>query len=93
MKNEKSTLWRYLWFLRGDPENNSFRASVLKIVKSPIFERFIIGCILLNSIAIGIPDYSHATHDGNLILEGSIRNSIANIADFIFTIVFIIKIQ
>jgi len=76
---------------------SSFRHCVVGIVNNKVFESFIITIILVNSIALGLTDYSHIDRNptspnfGNPVTEGSWRNTISNQANNAFTYVFVVE--
>lgn len=70
-------------------KENIVRKSLHQLVLSAYFQRLTIAVILANSIALAIVDYSHVDSNNNLISKGSLRNSIYNSSDLVFTIYFI----
>ena len=67
---------------------NPFRKIIIAIVAHRYFKNFMLLVILLNSIIFALPDYSQVNPDGDLILQGSLRNTVVDAADPIFVGLF-----
>jgi len=72
---------------------NRFRLALKKftlpIVNHPMFDRFILMVILLNSAFLAMADYSFVDDTNNLSERGSIRNQIIIESEIYFTSIFI----
>ena len=67
------------------------RSFILQVVTSKLFEWFIILVILLNSVTLGMADYSYSSSSGELLSENSVRNQIVEVADKVFIFIFEIE--
>lgn len=71
--------------------DHPLRRRALKIVSHKVFDRFILTMIAVNSLLLGIADYSHVDSDGNLVASGSWRNQLIRETEVIFTAVFTLE--
>lgn len=72
-------------------ESSSFRRRVIWLVTSKQFDQFILLLIFANTITLAIVDLRHVDANGELSSDGSLRNTVANYADTIFTTLFSIE--
>jgi hypothetical protein len=52
------------------------------------FDRFIMLIIALNSLLLGMSDYSHVNSHGELVEQGSWRNRLIRRSELVFTLIF-----
>ena len=67
------------------------RHEIIQIITHKYFDRFILTMIALNSLILGLSDYSNVSNRGELISEGSWRNTLIDETEVIFTIIFTIE--
>lgn len=83
-----------LCWLRTD---NSLRKFVVQIAVNPVFDTFILICILLNAALMGLTDYDHVELDPSSqdylqpITRGSWRNEMIQSTDSTFTVIFCVE--
>lgn len=71
------------------PIDSSARTFCIKLVTGPHFDSFILFMIVLNAIAMASVDYRFIDENYEPVSEGSWRNQAIEIAEFIFTIIFV----
>lgn len=73
-------------------EGNFIRQVIVWLITWKRFDQFILVLILMNSIILAITDYSWIDPDsGELITKHSMRNTIVEAADPVFTALFTIE--
>ncbi|KAL4169650.1 hypothetical protein KRP22_010568 [Phytophthora ramorum] len=69
-------------------ESSKLRQYVVWIVTSKLFDRIVLLLIATNSIMLAIVDVRHVDDEGNPASEGSLRNTMADYSNSIFTALF-----
>ncbi|GMF17965.1 unnamed protein product [Phytophthora fragariaefolia] len=69
-------------------EANKFRQIVVWIVTSKLFDQIVLLLIATNSVMLAIVDVRHVDAEGNPASEGSLRNTMADYSNSIFTALF-----
>lgn len=69
-------------------EANKFRQIVVWLVTSKLFDQIVLLLIATNSVMLAIVDVRHVDADGNPASEGSLRNTMADYSNSIFTALF-----
>jgi len=73
------------------PKDHWIRREVIFIIRHKYFDNFILTMIALNSMFLGMSDYGNVDSDGELIAEGSWRNTLIEHSEVVFTVVFSIE--
>ncbi|GMF20747.1 unnamed protein product [Phytophthora lilii] len=84
-------LERYNFFAHGKrvfDEASKFRQYVVWIVTSKLFDQIVLLLIATNSVMLAIVDVRHVDAEGNPASEGSLRNTMADYSNSIFTALF-----
>ena len=61
------------------------------VVKNKLFETLIMVSIVANCVILVIADYSHVDINGDLVADGSIRNTIVTESEYVFTSIFTLE--
>ncbi|KAL3673234.1 hypothetical protein V7S43_000957 [Phytophthora oleae] len=72
-------------------ESSKFRQYVVWLVTSKLFDQIVLLLIATNSVMLAIVDVRHVDEEGNPASEGSLRNTIADYANSIFTALFTVE--
>ncbi|RLN86576.1 hypothetical protein BBJ28_00004388 [Nothophytophthora sp. Chile5] len=72
-------------------EANTLRQHVIWLVTSHFFDRVVLALIATNSVLLAIVDVRHVDSQGEPANAGSLRNTVADYADSIFTVLFSIE--
>ncbi|DAZ95903.1 TPA: hypothetical protein N0F65_012614 [Lagenidium giganteum] len=72
-------------------ESSEFRQRIIWFITSREFDRLVLAMIVANSIVLAIPDLSKMTPEGELDSTNSLRNTVFNNADLIFTSLFFVE--
>jgi hypothetical protein len=67
------------------------RKSIIQLITNRYFDRFILFVIALNSLFLGLSDYSHVNSHGELTPEGSWRNTLIGRSEIVFTLIFTVE--
>lgn len=86
-----------LWYLEI---THPFRVFALNVITMPMFENFILGCIVVNALVMAGTDYSHVVTDEDAYGYGEPdascgeecwRNKVALILDYVFVVIFTVE--
>ena len=79
---------RSLYYFRKD---HWLRKHAIIIITHEYFDNFILFVIALNSMVLGISDYGNVNSDGELVANGSWRNTLIDQTEILFTLVFSVE--
>lgn len=77
-----------------------FRQNVVDVITRPMFENFILGCIVLNALVMAMTDYGHVVEDKDAYNYGEPdptcgdacwRNAMAEYLDYVFVVIFTVE--
>jgi hypothetical protein len=63
----------------------------MALITNKYFERFILLIIALNSLFLGMSDYSHVNSHGELVENSSWRNTLIRRSELVFTLIFTLE--
>lgn len=64
------------------------RKLTIRLITNRYFDRFILFVIAMNSLFLGLSDYSNVNSQGELVPEGSWRNTLIARSEIVFTLIF-----
>ena len=77
-----------LFFLTNE---SGVRYFFVRMAVNKIFNNLMLFCVLVNSIILALSDFSCVDSDGNLVEQGSWRNTLVANADYVFVVIFSIE--
>lgn len=70
--------------------HNKFRQFIIRLICNPYFDHFILVVIVINTIIIGLSDYSHVDENNNLLLTSQWNRAVAE-SNIVFVVIFMIE--
>lgn len=71
--------------------DNKFRLALCRLLNWKWFDRIVLTVIIVNSVILGIADYSNLDAEGNLASQGSWRNTVVEQSEPVFTTLFTVE--